>query len=60
MGQECCFEPLGGGLYIKKFRLASFVIGLHLGRDMKICLRGWGVDCGGWVLDVGLVAKPAC
>ena len=45
--------------FLSDLRLASFVIGERLGREMKIGLRGWGVDCGGWVFDVGLVAKPA-
>ena len=39
--------------FLSVLNTASLVLGLRLGREMKMGLRGWGVDWGGCVLEVG-------
>ena len=37
--------------FLSILNTAPFVLGLHFGQEIKMGLRGWGVDCGGCVLE---------
>ena len=44
-------------VFLVQFEVSCLGDWIEFGTRNKIGLRGWGVDCGGWVFDIGLVAR---